>query len=77
MVNPGQVALPFAKRLLKVRCLALEKHFSCLEDEERDAEQGWVLAATSSLKLPAVSANRPHYEHMVMEGPQGQSYQAE
>ena len=62
------MALPFAKRLLKVRCVALEQHF-CF-DEERHMES--LLAASSTLKLPAVSANRPHYEHMQMEGLHGQ-----
>lgn len=71
-----EVALPFAKRHLRIRCLALDKHLTAQEaDDSPTSGEVQVARAVGLLKLPAVSANRPHHEHLVLESPSGQTVQ--
>ncbi|CAJ1441092.1 unnamed protein product [Effrenium voratum] len=67
-----EVALPFAKRLVRLRCLAMADEQL---ESESDAEPPEVAVAQGMLKLPAVSANRPHHQSITLESPSGQLVQ--
>ncbi|CAE7613302.1 unnamed protein product [Symbiodinium natans] len=89
-----EVALPFAKRLLRLRCFSLCEELQNSEvgeggGGEEDVEEflksehtikaeelaGTIASATCLLKLPAISANRPHYQYLSLDCPGGQSMQ--
>lgn len=79
-----EVALPFAKRILRLRCMALDAHVAGMDEDEDEGPEASaeaaltgssVARASGSVKLPAVSANRPHHEQLLLESPSGQSVQ--